>query len=172
MSDQKKESVREQLFGWKSNLRGLARLAAVVFTLIAVIWVTVRFTRGEKAADATTAALLRRPMELKNSIENLKASSIAGLPITLPYDGTLSIEVNVVNGNKIDVYLIPTTEYEHIRKNESFSYIRPFEATKTKAFKQEQRLNSGTYYIVLRDQTLGILSASTSDIKVIAKLEP
>ena len=42
----------------------------------------------------------------------------------------------------------------------------------TLLYKRSGLLGEGVYYLVLRDASLGILSASSSDIKVSARLEP
>jgi hypothetical protein len=47
-----------------------------------------------------------------------------------------------------------------------------FSATKTKTYNRSARLNQGIYYLVLRDTSLGILSAHASDISVKAELKP
>lgn len=51
---------------------------------------------------------------------------------------------------------------------------RPLDLADTKAmtFQHTERLTQGTYYVVMRDTSLGILSASTSDISLRVRVEP
>lgn len=156
----------------KANLKGLVRIGIIVVILLAGVWLLIRFTAGQKAANMTAAALLQRPMELKNSIENLPATSFKAIGVSLPYTGTLNVDVSVLKGNEIDVYVVEENQLENIKNNKSFSHIAAFEATKTKIFKRSARLKSGGYYVVFMDKTLGILSASSTDVQVKVNLEP
>ena len=167
-----KQSIRSQLFGLESNLKGIRRMIVVVLCLVVFVWVIVRFASGEKAANTATAALLQRPIELKNSIENLKATSSHGIGLNLPYSGTLSIEASVIRGNKIDIYLIPLDQWDNFKAEKFFNQFSEFKAEKTKNYKRDSRLSSGNYYLVFRDSSLGILSESTSDIKLLVNLVP
>jgi len=47
-----------------------------------------------------------------------------------------------------------------------------FSAAKTTLYRRNARLGKGTYYLVVRDTSLGILSASASDISVKVQLNP
>jgi len=47
-----------------------------------------------------------------------------------------------------------------------------FSASKTKTYRRSGQLNEGSYYLVLRDTSLGILSSSASDISVKVQLNP
>src|SRR6267378_1470965 len=69
----------------KANLKGLLRIAAGIAAIIIGIWLFVRFTAGEKAANKTAAVILRRPIDLNNSVENVPASSFKAFGLSLPY---------------------------------------------------------------------------------------
>ena len=47
-----------------------------------------------------------------------------------------------------------------------------FSATKSKTYRRESQLAEGSYYLVMRDTSFGILSASASDVSVKAQLNP
>jgi hypothetical protein len=60
-------------------------------------------------------------------------------------------------------------------KKEQWSQVQVysnFNAAKTKLYRRSARLGQGSYYLVLRDTSLGILSASASDISVKVQLNP
>jgi hypothetical protein len=156
----------------KSNVKALVRILIIVAVLIGGIWVFLRFTAGKKVADVTTATILRQPIELKDSIESIKASSWKGFPVSLPYAGTLLVELNVRNGNAIDVFVMGRDEIENFKSKKPFNHVPEFEAQKTKTYRRSARLAAGAYYVVMVDKTLGLLSASSSDVQVHAKLEP
>jgi hypothetical protein len=177
---------RLKLLDPKANLRSLVRILAIAFILGAGVWLLIRFTAGEKAANRVTSAVLQRPIELKNSVENMPASSWKGFPLSLPYTGTLTIAATVVKGNELDVYVVEENQLENVKATLSpqvkkttqkpvqpqFVQLTDFQATKTKNFRRSARLKSGTYYLVFSDPTMGILSASSTDIQIQAKLEP
>jgi hypothetical protein len=92
--------------------------------------------------------------------------------LSLTFSGTLNLSVDVVRGNPVDIFLIDQSEFENYQNHKQFNHYTNFTADKTKVYKRSARLAEGTYYLVLRDNTLGILSASSSDVKVMARLEP
>ena len=60
-------------------------------------------------------------------------------------------------------------------KKEDWTNVKVFEnfnATKTKTYRRTGQLNQGSYYLVMRDTSLGILSARASDISVKVQLNP
>jgi hypothetical protein len=156
----------------KSNLKSLVRVFAIILILGVGIWLLLRFTVGEKAANRVAATVLQRPIELKNSVENVPATSFKGVALSLPYTGTLTVEATVVKGNDLDIYLVEDNQIENVKAQKSFTHLNSFEATKTKNFRRSARLKSGTYCLILMDKTLGILSAKSSDVQIQAKLEP
>ena len=95
-----------------------------------------------------------------------------GIPLSLPYSGTLTVEATVVKGNEVDVYVVKPDQLESIKAKKQFTHLQGFEAQKTKNYRRSGRLLKGNYYFVVIDTTLGILSASASDIQIHARLEP
>lgn len=51
-------------------------------------------------------------------------------------------------------------------------YIADFEAKKTKNYSREKYLAAKTYYLILQDSTLGILSQKSSDVKLLVAAKP
>jgi hypothetical protein len=147
-------SQKSKFLDPKANLKGLFRIILIVVAFVVALWLVVRFTAGEKAANRVTAEVFQRPIELKNSVENVPASSWKAFSITLPYTGTLTIDASVVKGNELDVYLMETPEIENVKAKKPFKYLAGFDGPKTKNFRRSARLNSGAYYIVFIDKTL------------------
>lgn len=156
----------------RSNLRAFWRLSILLGICGLALYLLVRNTVGEKAADTLVRTAVRAPVELRDEIVNVSANSWQGVPIHLPYDGTLQLEIAVVDGNEVDVYVMEQSQVALLKEKEKFSHFPDFGAKKTRSLRRSGRLGEGTYYIVLFDDTLGILSASTSDVKIKATLEP
>lgn len=156
----------------KANLKALLRLSILLGLLGLGLYLLARNTVGEKAAETLVQTAVRAPIELRDEIVNLPASSWTGLPVHLTYDGTLQLDVTVVNGNEVDVYVMEQSQVALFKEKERFRHFPDFAAEKTRRLRQSGRLGEGTYYIVLYDSTLGILSDSSSDIQVKATLEP
>jgi len=156
----------------KSNLKALVRLVVIVAILLGGVWLFIRYTAGEKAANRVTSTVLRQPVSLTDSIEDLPASSFKALSLSLPYAGTVTIEVGVRRGNDISIYVVRPDQMEKIKAKQGFRHVQDFEADKTKSYRRSGRLPAGSYYLVLMDKTLGLLSQSTSDVQVKARLEP
>jgi hypothetical protein len=172
MSTDNQTEKKPGLLDPKANLKALVRIVIIIVVFIVAIWLVVRFTAGEKAANKVTNTILQRPMDLKNSIENLPASSMKGISLSLPYSGTLTVDATVVKGNEVDVYVVKPDQIENVKNKKQFTHLQGFEAQKTKNYRRSGRLAKGDYYFVVIDTTLGILSASASDIQIHARLEP
>jgi hypothetical protein len=134
----------------------------------------MRITFGSQGTSRVVAAVVHTPVTLKDEVENLPAASWKGVALNLPYTGAVSISLNVVQGNPVDVFLTGTDQLETM-KNEDWKNVTvyvDFSATKTRTYRREARLAQGSYYLVMRDTSLGILSSSASDISVKAQLNP
>lgn len=120
------------------------------------------------------AAAINAPITVRDEIENVPAASWKAVPLALPYGGNLDVTLAVVNGNPLDVFLTTTDQLEAM-KNRQWDQVRvytDFNATKTKTLHRTSMLSPGNYYLVLRDTSLGILSARASDVSVKARLTP
>lgn len=153
-------------------LRG--RWVLTLLAVVAVIWLLVRFTAGQKNANTLFATAVRAPIQLDNEVQNLPASSWKSIPLNLTYPGTLALSITVVQGNPVDVFVTDTNGLAALQANrlQNVGSVNGFEATKTKSYRRSGELGRGIYYLVLRDTSLGILSARASDISVNAVLNP
>jgi hypothetical protein len=140
--------------------------------LLGGAWLSLRQTVGERAATQLVSAMVHAPISIRDEVQSLPASSWKALGLVLPYTGTLSVTVEVTKGNPVDVLLIDEENLERLKSKAQFEQFADFEAVKSRTYRRSTRLNQGMYYLVLRDRTLGILSSSSSDVKVFARLEP
>ncbi len=171
--------------------RGMGGCAVLLLVLVLLFFLldggrfTVPQSHGTKAADRVpevvakaVVELLDSPVELLDLTAQVQASSWAALPLRLPYDGELQVSCNVARGNNLDVFIVPRSEWEKIRNDDSwfsgphFTHFPVFHASETKSYRRSGRLPAGSYYLVLRDSTLGVLSHGMSDVAVKARLEP
>lgn len=147
-----------------------AVLLAILLLLVGLVW----YNAGTKRTTQIIATAVHAPITLQDEIQNLPASSWKALALNLPYSGTLSVNLEVVRGNPIDVFLTTTDELETMKKDQ-WNQVRvymDFNASKTKTYRRSGQLSQGNYYLVLRDTSLGILSMSASDISVKVQLNP
>jgi TolB-like protein len=115
---------------------------------------------------------VRTPVTILETVEKLKIGSYKAIPLNLSSGGTLNVTVDVLRGNPIDVTVIPGSELENYKDQKKFNKVALFTATKMKSFKRSADLDSGAYYLVVRDSSLGVFSAQSSDVKIIVQLKP
>lgn len=136
-------------------------------------WFFLRQTVGERAANRVAATIVHAPISLHDGVENLAASSWKALDLVLPYAGNLAVTVQVTAGNPVDVFVVDEQNLQLLQaKAQQFQQFSAFQAMEARAYQRSARLDPGTYYLVLRDRSLGILSARSSDISVMARLQP
>jgi len=156
----------------KSNMMRNIRVLILFSFLGLIVYLFLVRSVGQDGADRVVAAVTKTPIELRNDIENIPASSWKAIGISLPYSGQVLVEINVLRGNPQQVYLIDASELEKYKADQQIQHYSDFSASSTRTLSQRGRLAAGQYYIVLRDDTLGILSESSSDVKVFVKLSP
>ncbi len=152
--------------------KNIFKTIAVIAVIFFVVWIILTRLIGEHGTKRLVSAVAHTPITLTDEVENISAASWKALPLGFTYSGTLSLTVDVVRGNPVDIYVISSDDLEKMKKKQQFNHFTNFMATKTKTYKRSARLGEGNYYLVLRDDTLGILSAASSDVKVVARLEP
>jgi len=175
MNNETKSEKTTSILDPKANLKVLVRIfvvIAIIASFIGGYWLFYRVIGGKKAANTLTSALLHQRIDLVNTTQDLPASSFKALPISLPYAGTLSVDLTVRRGNDISIYVVTPDQIDKIKAKQQFTYFQGFDADKTKIYQRSGRLAAGSYYLVMLDKTLGILSQQSSDIQVSAKLEP
>ena len=145
-------------------------LLLVLFLLLGIIWYKV----GTKKTSETIAPAVHAPIEVENEVENLPAASWKAITLSLPYSGTVSVNLQVVRGNPINVLLAMPDQLETIQKGQwnQVRVYRDFTASKTKSYKRSGQVPQGDYYLVLRDTSLGILSSTATDITIKVQLSP
>lgn len=164
LNDSGKARTRRWRGVWLVPVAGLALVA----------WTLIENSVGTKGATQILATTVHAPIELQNEVENLRAASWKGIALNVPYSGMVNVDLQVVRGNPIDVILTTPDQLEAMKK-EQWSQVRvytDFNAAKTTLYRRSARLEQGAYYLVIRDTSLGILSASASDISVKVQLKP
>jgi len=142
--------------------------------LVLLGWYSLRVNHGTKQAEDAIRTAVRAPIALKDSVENVPAASWKAVALDLPYPGTVDVSLEVVNGNPVDVVVTTLDQLEVLKQN-GWGHMRvytDFNAVKTKTYRRTGQLGQGSYYLVMRDTSLGILSAHASDVSVKAHLNP
>jgi hypothetical protein len=82
--------------------------------------------------------------------------------------------LSVLNGNPIDILLTNADQLDTMKKGEwrNVKVYSEFNATQTRTYHRTQSVGPGNYYFVLRDTSLGVLSAHASDVSVKTILTP
>ncbi len=147
--------------------------AAAVVAAFVVISVVSRVGSAREISRETHPRTLE-PVTVTDQIQNVPANSWKAVPLSLPYAGDLELSLKIVNGNPLDVFVAPADQLETMQHGEwdNVQAYTAFNATKTKTLKRTARLNAGSYYLVMRDTSLGILSDRASDVAVKADLRP
>jgi hypothetical protein len=114
------------------------------------------------------------PITITDEVQNVPANSWKGLNYICPMGGKLDITVSVLNGNPIDIFLTTADQLDTMKKGEwrNIKVYPDFNATQTRTYHRTQSVGPGNYYFVLRDTSLGVLSAHASDVSVKTILTP
>jgi hypothetical protein len=145
-------------------------LAVILALLVAFMW----YIYGIKNTNNLLAAAVHAPSTVMDEVENLPAHSMKGIALNVPYDCSVGISLEVAHGNPIDVFLIDASQLDAAQKSEgrNVKTFADFNATKTTSYRRTARLNAGSYYIMMRDRSLGIFSSSASDVSLKIQLNP
>jgi uncharacterized paraquat-inducible protein A len=157
----------------KSQSR-LGGLVAALIVLLLVVGFLLRMNLGVKGTNQVIATVVHAPITLTDEVQNLPAHSFKTIGFNLPYTGTLNVSLQVVRGNPVDVFLVRSDQLDAVNRQDwrNVSAYGTFSATKTETYQRDGRLEQGAYYLVLRDLTLGILSARASDVSLKVQLNP
>lgn len=111
---------------------------------------------------------------LEAHFEQSMFSPYDNVPLNVPYTGSVDIGLEVLRGNPVDVFVAASTELDAIKKGDwnNVNVYADFNALKSKTYRRTGQLGQGSYYLVIRDTSFGILSASASDISVKVRLSP
>jgi hypothetical protein len=143
-------------------------LALLAGFLLLVLTTNIGSNVGNESKSQAVAAVHHAPITVKDEVENLPAASWKAVPLNLPYSGSVNVNLSIVQGNPVDVFLARADQLETIRKEQwnNVQVFTDFNASKTKTYRRDGQLGQGGYYLVMRDSSLGILSASASDVSV------
>jgi hypothetical protein len=147
----------------------------IVFVAVGFLvsgYAIIDLTLGHKAADSVASSLIHSPAELHRSTRQLRAHSTLWVPVSLPYSGTVTVDVRVSRGNGINAYVISADQLEVLKRGGKFTFIRGFAAVNTRNYHHAGPLAEGDYAVVLRDTTLGILSQASSEVEVRVSVAP
>jgi hypothetical protein len=145
-------------------------LLVLLFALLGFAW----YNAGTRNTTQLIATAIHAPITVTDEVENIPASSWKAVGVNLPYSGTVDVNLQVEQGNPVDVFVVTPDQLDTMKK-EDWSNVRVygnFNATKTKTYRRTGQLGQGSYYLVMRDTSLGILSARASDISVKVQLNP
>lgn len=143
------------------------------FLLVLSFWYVSVQNHGSATTTSVLRAAAHMPVDLKNEVENLPANSWKAAPIQVPYGGLVTVSMQVQRGNPVELVVTDNKNVEELKSgSRQLSYFGGFYAVKAMTFQHSDRLNQGTYFVVMRDSSLGILSASTSDISLKVRVEP
>lgn len=140
-----------------------------------VLFLFVRYFGGSRSSERIVAAVAHTSIALRDETQNLPANSWRAIPIQPPYRGSLDVTLEVARGNPLDVLLVDSSQMDIMKKTSDWRPIQgntDFSATKTTAYHRTATINQGTYFLVLRDTSLGIFSQSASDVSVKVVLNP
>jgi hypothetical protein len=149
---------------------GPVKAVIVIAALFVIISILSRMNRTpNQGVDAP-----HLPTTVTDEIENVPANSWKALNYIFPSGGKLEITVNVVNGNPIDIFLTTADQLDTMKKGDwqNVKVYSDFSATQTRTYRRTQHIGPGNYYFVVRDPSLGVLSAHASDVSVKTILTP
>ena len=152
--------------------RAVARLTiAVIISVVLAVVVASMFRFGERIRGLLPG--IHDPVTLLDEVEHLPAPSCKAIPVSLPHDGIVSIRVQVLRGDLIDVFLISPDRLERIIKGEwdNVRAVGGFAAIKTDSYQHTGQLVHGGYYLVVMDRLIGVPAAIPSDVSVEVQLK-
>jgi len=143
-----------------------------VIVIAVVLWVWMQQNSGDKSVGTLFKEAVRLPVDLNDETFGISAASWKAIAIQMPYDGALTITVQVLRGNPMDMFLTDSSGLEQLKTERKGTYVGGFYSVKGTSFYHTQRIRQGQYYFVVWDRSLGILSSSSSDISLKARAEP
>jgi hypothetical protein len=146
----------------------------IFIALLVIFLLFVWYSNGSKRTGQMLATAVHAPINLRSEVENVPAASWKGIPFNTPYEGTVAITVHIVRGNPMDVLVVAPNQLDDLKSDNWGKVLAytDFNAQKTQVYQRSARLTQGSYYLVLRDTSLGILSSSASDVSINIELKP
>jgi hypothetical protein len=145
-------------------------LLALLLVLLGIAW----YRAGTRKTSRMIATALRAPIALKDEVESVSANSWKVVGLDLPYSGAVDVSLEVAQGNPVDVFVVPSDQLDTMKKGDwnNVKVYSDFNATKIKTFQRTGQLGQGSYYLVIRDTSLGVPPTPASNISVKVKLSP
>jgi hypothetical protein len=145
-------------------------LLALLLIIIVIGW----YKEGTRKTTQMVASAVHAPMTLKDEVENVGVNSWKAVGVDVPYSGTVDLSLQVLQGNPIDVFVVPSDQLDTMKKEDwnDLKVYSDFNATKTRTFRRTGELGQGSYYFVLRDTSPASASSHASDISVKVQLTP
>jgi hypothetical protein len=168
LKEQQLESERRARLPLMS--RPFKALLALLLVLLVIAW----YRAGTRKTTRMIATALRAPIALKDGVESVSANSWKVVGLDLPYSGAVDVSLEVVQGDPVDVFVVPSDQLDTMKKGDwnNVKVYSDFNATKIKTFKRTGQLGQGSYYLVIRDTSLGVPPSPASNISVKVKLSP
>jgi hypothetical protein len=151
---------------------GMAVSVVVFLVLMLPVWLAG--AQNVTAPSPSATAVQHSSVVLTDEIEHLPALAWKAIPINVPRGGIVSIDLQVVRGNPIDVFLTTSDQIDNVKKVDwnNLKVYGDIKATGTKIFSRAVRLGQGGFYLVVRDMTVAIPSTPSSDISVKVRINP
>lgn len=149
-------------------------LAVIILLVgfVVLMWINESAKHPQAQGSSSFQTFLHQPQTITDEVENVPAASWKAINYNLPAGGKLDITAHVVNGNPIDIFLTPADQLDALKQRRRVKTYGDFNATKTREYHRTAQLGPGSYYLVLRDTSLGILSANATDVSVKTILTP
>jgi len=150
------------------------KVTPIFFALLVIFLLFVWYSNGSKKTEQMLATAVHAPINLRSEVENVAAASWKAIPFTTAYAGTVTVNFRTVRGNPLDVFVVDANQLDALKaaKWDNVLSYTEFNAQETQVYERSAFLKQGSYYLVLRDTSLGILSASASDVSINIGLKP
>jgi hypothetical protein len=152
--------------------KGTGTFLAVVILLAGLV--TLMFIAHPPTNQSQSTDFFHQPRTITDEVQNVQAASWKAINYGFPQGGKLDITIRVVDGNPMDIFLIPSDQTDALKRNDwaNVKTYGNFNATKSMTYHRTSQIGSGDYCLVLRDTSLGILSKRASDVSVKTILTP
>jgi len=162
----------------KTSVRTIITGIVLLILVAMAVLIWLRAAMGQRGLETAFAATVQAPIDLENEIVSVPATVSRAIPIRLPDAGELDLQVSVVKGTHVNVYVVDDSDWAEFEKAKTsffggkFHHYPEFQAVRAKTSHTTGRLAQGSYYVVLENPTLGLLVASSFDVEVKAHLQP
>ena len=118
-------------------------LLSILLFLLALIGYGVWQSAGTNGVRAVVGSAVHLPVTLNDEVENVHAASWKAVALNLPYSGNVTVNLAVVRGNPIDVFLTSPDQLETMKAGQwrNVRVYSDFSATKSKAYRRHATAN-------------------------------